>query len=289
MKKGDIIRLDFNCYYAASGELFETTDEARAKDKDLWHEGHSYSPRVFIIGSGAGDLPTGLELDLLHAKVGEKREVTLEAKDAHGTHNPLLVETVSIRELLRLGIEPEVGASVNRKNRTGFVSGIFGGRVRIDYNHRLAGKSLKYEYTVKGAAEKPEEKVQALLDLHYGRSEEFRVDVSGKSVTIKVPDVCKFDQSWATQKLRVVLDCREHAGLDTVSFVEEYVKKKAEEDEAPTEGGEAKAEEAPAEAPKAEAHAEHGHAHEHAEPQAAKEEKPAKATKSKAKAKVAAK
>jgi len=35
MKKGDIIRLDFNCYYAASGELFETTDEARAKDKDL--------------------------------------------------------------------------------------------------------------------------------------------------------------------------------------------------------------------------------------------------------------
>ena len=285
MKKGDIIRLDFNCYYAASGELFETTDETRAKEKDLWHEGHAYSPRVFIMGSGAGDLPTGLEIDLLHAKVGEKREVTLEAKDAYGTHNPVLVETVSIRELLRLGIEPEVGASVNRKNRTGFVSGIFGGRVRIDYNHKLAGKSLKYEYTVKGAAGKPEEKVAALLDLHYGRSEEFRVEVSGKSVTIKVPDVCKFDQSWATQKLRVVLDCREHAGIDTISFVEEYVKKQAE-DEATPEGGEAKADDAPAEAPKAEAHAahEHAHEHEHAEPKGAKEEKPAKAPKAKAKA-----
>jgi FKBP-type peptidyl-prolyl cis-trans isomerase 2 len=235
MKKGDIIRLEFNCYYAASGELFETTHEALAKEKELWHEGHTYSARVFIIGSGASDLPTGLELDLLRAKVDEKREVTLEAKDAYGAHNPLLVETVSIRELLRLGIDPEVGATVQRRNRTGFISGIFGGRVRIDYNHKLAGKALKYEYTVVGAAEKPEEKVRAVLDLHYGRSEEFNVEVSGKKVTVKVPDVCKFDQAWATQKLRVVLDLREHAGIDTIAFVEEYVKKVAD-DEVP--GGE---------------------------------------------------
>lgn len=289
MKKGDIIRLDFNCYYAASGELFDTTDEARAKDKNLWHEGHSYAPRVFIIGSGEGDLPTGLELDLLHAKTGEKREVTLEAKDAYGAHNPLLVETVSARELLRLGIEPEVGATVNRKNRSGFVSGIFGGRVRIDYNHKLAGKSLKYEYSVKGTAEKPQEKVAAVIDIHYGRSEEFRVEVSGKSATIKVPDVCKFDQSWATQKLRVVLDCREHAGLDTVSFVEEYVKKQADEAEAPAQGAQAKAEGEGAQAPKAEAHEGHDHAHEHAQAKPAKEDKPAKAPKPKAKAKAAAK
>lgn len=280
MKKGDIIRLDYNCRYAASGELFETTDESLAKEKGLWHEGHQFAPRVFIIGSGSTDFPTGLELDLLHAKVGEKREVTLEAKDAYGAHNPLLVETVSARELLRLGIEPEVGASVQRRNRSGHISGIFGGRVRVDYNHPLAGKSLKYEYSVKGVAGPPDEKVRSVLDLHYGRSEEFRVEVSGKSATIKVPDVCKFDQAWQTQKLRVVLDAREHAGIDTVSFVEEYVRKQVEE-EKPEEGAAQSAPEPEKEeAPKAEAHA----AHAHAEHKAPKEDKPAKAAKPKAKA-----
>jgi FKBP-type peptidyl-prolyl cis-trans isomerase 2 len=279
MKKGDIIRLDFNCYYAASGELFDTTDEALAKDKNLWHEGHTYAPRVFIIGSGSQDLPTGLELDLLHAKVGEKREVTLEAKDAYGAHNPLLVETISVRELLRLGIDPEVGAPVQRKNRTGYISGIFGGRVRVDYNHKLAGKALKYEYTVTSLADKPADKVRAVIDLHYGRADEFNVDVSGKAVSIKVPDVCKFDQSWATQKLRVVLDVREHAGLDTVSFIEEYVKKQSEEDKA-------EADEKPAEeSPKAESHAGHDHAgHDHGDEKPAKEEKAVKAPKAKVKA-----
>jgi FKBP-type peptidyl-prolyl cis-trans isomerase 2 len=272
MKKGDIIRLEYNCYYAASGELFETTHEALAKEKELWHEGHTYSPRVFIIGSGASDLPTGLEVDLLHAKVGEKRDVTLEAKDAYGAHNPLLVETVSVRELLRLGIDPEVGATVQRRNRTGFISGIFGGRVRIDYNHKLAGKALKYDYTVDSVAEKPQEKVRAILDLHYGRSEEFDVEVAGKKVTVKVPDVCKFDQAWATQKLRVVLDTREHAGIDTIAFVEEYVRKQADDEEPKGEEAEGKAKEGKAEAKakakeeKAEADADEHADHEHAAP-----------------------
>jgi FKBP-type peptidyl-prolyl cis-trans isomerase 2 len=280
MKKGDIIRADLNSYYAANGELFETTDEALAKEKGLWHEGHVFKPRVIVIGGESGEIPTGLELDLLHAKVGEKREVTLEPKDAFGAHNPLLVETLSVRELVRLGIEPEIGATVTRRNRTGHIAGIFGGRVRVDYNHRLAGKALKYEYTVREDAEKPEEKVRAVLDLHYGRSEEFRPEIHGKSVTIKVPDVCKFDPAWAQQKLRIVLDLREHAGFDTVSYVEEYVKKKAEDDEAaegaPAAEGEPKAEETPA----GEVHA-HEHAH---AAEAPKAEKPPKAAKAKAKA-----
>jgi FKBP-type peptidyl-prolyl cis-trans isomerase 2 len=287
MKKGDIIRLDITGNYPASGEVFETTDEGLAKDKGMWHEGHQYKPRVLIIGSGSNEYPTGLEVDLLHAKIAEKREVTLEPKDAFGAHNPLLVETVSARELVRLGIEPEVGASVTRRNRTGHISGIFGGRVRVDYNHPLAGKSLKYEYTVREVADKPEEKVGAVLDLHYGRSEEFRPEVSGKSVSIKVPDVCKFDQAWQHQKLRIVLDLREHAGFETVSFVEEYVKKKADEEGAKA-GGESAAESTGEAATTQTEHEGHTHvppAHDHsAKAEAKAEEKAPKASKPKAKA-----
>lgn len=231
MKKGDIISIELDAYYASSGELFETTDEALAKEKGLWHDGHRYGPRVHIIASEESSLPTGLEVDFVHAKSGERRTVTLEAKDAFGPHNPLLVETISARELARQGVEPEIGAEVQRRNRTGHISGIFGGRVRVDYNHPLAGKSLKYEYTVQKVMETPAEKVGAILDLHYGRPEEFQTAIDGKNVTVKVPDVCKFDEAWRHQKLQVVLALREHAGFETVSFVEEYIKRQIEEEE----------------------------------------------------------
>ncbi len=231
MKKGDILRLQITSSYAANGDVFETTDESLAKEKDIWHEGHEYKPKVYIIGGESTDYPTGLELDLLKAKVAEKRELTLQANDAFGAHNPLLVETISARELVRQGIEPEVGAPVTRRNKTGHIAGIFGGRIRVDYNHPLAGKGLKYDYTVVEVAQKPQEKIAAVLDLHYGRGEEFRVQVKAKEAEITVPDVCKFDQSWATQKLRVVIDLREHAGIDTVRYVEEYVRKGVEDSE----------------------------------------------------------
>jgi FKBP-type peptidyl-prolyl cis-trans isomerase 2 len=292
MKKGDIVRLNINASYAANGDVFETTDEATAKEKGLWHEGHAYKPKVYIIGGDSNEYPTGLELDLLKAKVGEKREVTLDAKDAFGAHNPLLVETISARELVRQGIEPEVGASVTRRNKTGHIAGVFGGRVRVDYNHPLAGKGLKYDYEVTQVAEHAEDKVAAVIDLHYGRSEEFRVHVKGKEAEVTVPDVCKFDQAWATQKLRVVIDLREHAKIDTVRFVEEYTRKKADDDEEGAEGEKAD-EEKPAAGHKHDEpghkHDEPGHKHDepghkHDEAEHAKAEKPAKAPAKKAKA-----
>ncbi|HEX9708957.1 MAG TPA: peptidylprolyl isomerase [Candidatus Thermoplasmatota archaeon] len=289
MKKGDIVRLEITASYAANGDVFETTDEAMAKEKDLWHEGHSYKPKVYIIGGESTDYPTGLELDLLKAKVGEKRELTLEAKDAFGSHNPLLVETISARELVRQGIEPEVGASVTRRNKTGHIAGVFGGRVRVDYNHPLAGKGLKYDYTVVQVAEDPHDKVAAVLDLHYGRGEEFRVHVKGKEADVTVPDVCKFDQAWATQKLRVVIDLREHAGIHTVRFIEEYVRKQVDDEgeAAPAAAEKPAAEKAAAEHKHAEGHAEHEgkpHAHEGAHAEVPKAEKPAKTAPKKAKA-----
>ncbi len=286
MKKGDIVRLNITGSYAANGDVFETTDEETAREKGLWHEGHTYKPKVYIIGGESTDYPTGLELDLLKAKPGDKRELTLEAKDAFGSHNPLLVETISARELVRQGIEPEVGASVTRRNKTGHIAGVFGGRVRVDYNHPLAGKGLKYEYEVVSLADNAEDKVAAVIDLHYGRSEEFRVHVKGKEAEVTVPDVCKFDQAWATQKLRVVIDLREHAKIDTVRYIEEYVRKQADDD------GEEKADDKAAdEKPAAEEHkagAGHkhddaGHKHDEAD-HGSKAEKPAKGGSKKAKA-----
>ncbi len=138
-----------------------------------------------------------------------------------------------MREMARLKVEPEYGRVVTIRNKTGWISGIFAGRVRIDYNHKLAGKTLRYKYKVVGKPEGPEEIARAIIAMNYGREEEFGIELEGEdAVAVTLPDVCKYDPNWTLAKLRLVNDMREIAGMTTVTMLEVYIKKESTEEEA---------------------------------------------------------
>jgi len=125
------------------------------------------------------------------------------------------------------------------------------GRVRVDFNNPLAGRTLRYHMTVTKRAESPEEKVRGILDMDYGLAEQFKVFIKETEADVFVPDVCKTDERWFVAKFRVVADLREFAGLAKVRFVEEYEKKV--EEKKPEPAPEAAKEGAPAEEKPAEA------------------------------------
>jgi hypothetical protein len=99
------------------------------------------------------------------------------------------------------------------------------GRVRVDYNPPLAGKSLRYKFTVTEEITDPVQKVRSFIELAYGqgRAEGFKIEPQGDTVTITLPDSCKYDQRWFVAKYRLVGDLRTNAGFLTTRFVEEYV------------------------------------------------------------------
>ena len=70
MQKGDIVRWDYQGWIVGAkpeqDELFETTLETLAKEKDIHKEGALYGPAPLIIG--AGRLVKGLEASLLAAE-----------------------------------------------------------------------------------------------------------------------------------------------------------------------------------------------------------------------------
>lgn len=242
IEKGDIVWLEYDAWTVnpnGTQTLFDTTHEEVAKK-----EGQFDEKKVYIespIAMGRGRLFEGLEAAILQAKIGETREVVLPPDKAAGGRDPKLVELRTEREFLRQEINPEVGMEVHMGGRRGTITAVSAGRVRVDFNNPLAGKTLKYVFKAVRKATTPEERVRAVIDMDYGLGEQFKIRLQDGAAEIQLPDVCKTDEKWFVSKFRVVADLRELSELKTIRFLEEYEKK------------EPKAEERPAETEKAEA------------------------------------
>jgi FKBP-type peptidyl-prolyl cis-trans isomerase 2 len=221
--KGDIIRLEYNAWTVDTNEMIDTTSENMAKEAGVFNEKFTYAPMPLLIGGGR--IFEGLDEALIGAEVGKETEVIIPPEKAAGPRDPKLVEVHSVREFLKQDVEPRPGTEVNMHNKVGVITSVSAGRVKIDFNRRFAGQSLKYVFTIVEKIEKEEDKVKAILEMDYGTSEGFVITKEEDVVKLVLPDVCKYDSKWTMAKYKVVADLRELFGKVTVDLIEEYVKK----------------------------------------------------------------
>jgi len=235
MKEGDFIRLDFDAFVKETEQLVDTTHEEVAKEHDLYNERVKYTPIPVIVG--AGHIVKGLDSDLLSAEKGKEREVEISPSDAFGDRDPKMVEVFPERKILSLpefrkGDQyPVEGMEIRINNRIGIIAGRFAGRYRVDFNHRWAGKTIVYKYTITDVISKKEDKLKAIIEASYTSPDEFRFEWKGKdAVDITLPDMVKLDQGWTMSKFKLVSDIRAHLNMKTVRLIEEYVKKEEEKE-----------------------------------------------------------
>ena len=220
MEDGAIIHVDYDLFSGETGDLIETTREEIAKEHEMHQEGRSYTPMVCIVGTG--NLIAGFEAALKDAKVGKEVEVEIAPADAYGEKDASLVETISIDKLRRAVQDPNslyLGAPVNINGRQGYLSYLAAGRARIDYNHPMAGKTLKYVFTVIKEVKGKEDKVLGLLESNSGHSG-FAVFFKGDDLSIILPQAMLFDTNAAMLKFRLVTMIRDAVECGKVSFVE---------------------------------------------------------------------
>ncbi len=240
VKEGDMIYLEYDAYIKDKDLLFETTSEELAREHDIFDEKFTYSPIAITVGRG--NVFQGLEEALIGAKVGEEKEVEIPPEKAAGPWDKTKMEVFPIREFQREKIDPYPGLEVTIKGKTGTVLSVGAGRVRVDFNDPLAGKVLLYRFKVVSKITDTEEKIKASLKMDYGHEDEFGIEHKDKEITLILPDICKYDQSWMVAKYRVISDLRE-MGFTDIRLVEEYISEKPEEtDSVPEEKGEKPAE-----------------------------------------------
>ena len=162
MKEGDFVRINFVGKIKESGEVFDTTLEDVAKKHNIYDPSYSYRPLPLVVGGGF--VLKGVDEALLNMKVGEKKTVIIPPEKGFGKRNPSLIKLIGLNEFKKQNIEPRPGMSVSVNNYTGRIISVAGGRVKVDFNHPLAGKELEYEIEVVEKIEKIEEKVKAIVE-----------------------------------------------------------------------------------------------------------------------------
>ena len=173
MHKGDFVEIDFMGKIALTGEVFDLTSEEDAKKEGIHNPKHRYKPSLVIIGSNMA-VP-GVEKKLESMEVGEEKEFTLSPDEAFGQRNPKLIRIVPLSRFTKEKINPVPGMFVDIDGMQTKVLSVAGGRVRVDFNHPLAGKSLNYKVRIIRQITAALEKVRSLLE-YYGIKCEPRLD-----------------------------------------------------------------------------------------------------------------
>lgn len=224
MKPGDFVEVDYVGKIRDSGEIFDLTKEEVAKKEGVHNPKTSYKPVVFIVG--ADFIIKGLDEALRGMKVGEKKTVDVPPAKAFGERKDELIKIIPSSKFKEQNLDPFPGSVVNIGNMRGRIMSVNGGRVRVDFNHPLAGKTLEYEIEIKSTVKEKDEKVKAVVKYFTG-IEEVDVVCKGAEAEINI----KKDVDVARPVKKIVSDATiKWCGVDKVKFVEVFEKAQPEAD-----------------------------------------------------------
>ncbi len=254
--EGDFIVLEYTIRVKETGNIVDTTNEELAKKEGIYESGRLYGPVLVVLGKGW--LNKYVEEKLKELDIGSEAEIEVPPDKAFGERDPNKVRVYSIREFRRRGYRVQVGDVVEVGGEKGIVKSITGGRVIIDFNHPLAGKTLIYKVKIVKKLEDTEEKIKGLAKRYLQIPEEelkIEYDSGEKKVVIEIPTKYMARRDIQYAKILLVTDIYDMLKdeVDKIVFQEVFTRRKEEKEEKTEEAGKEeeqgeKAEEEPVEA-----------------------------------------
>lgn len=134
VQDGQIVSMDYTLH--VDGEMLDTSS------------GHE--PLEFL--QGAGNIIPGLEQELYAMAVGESKKVIVQPEDGYGKLDPDAFVYVPRDQFpseipLEIGVEIQV-TDQNDKPMNARIDSVNDDTVKLDFNHPLAGKELRFDVTI---------------------------------------------------------------------------------------------------------------------------------------------
>jgi peptidylprolyl isomerase len=223
LQKGDFILIDYVAKVKETGEVFDTTMEETAKKEHLYKEGEIYEPKLVVIGEGW--VLKALDENLTTMEIGKTTSVEIPPEKAFGPRDSEKVRRVPLRHLTAKGITPSLGMRLEYDGKMATVRALGAGRVLLDFNPPLAGKTLVYEVKVQKKLETLNEKIAALIHRRISAVEEskFKFVVRQKIVSIEMPEEAFYLEGIQVAKRGIAMDIqRFFPKITTVKFTETF-------------------------------------------------------------------
>src|SRR5207244_5919960 len=188
VKEGDSLRGNYTRKVKESGETVDTTLDTVAKEARIHKEDNVYQPKFVVIGEEY--LPKSLEESLVGTEPGTKRTIELTPEKGYGTRDPGKMRLVPLRRFREKGIDPVPGERVELEGRPAVIRAVGAGRVQVDYNHPLAGRTLVYDVSIEKIVEDDNEKILNIISKRIPEVDKakFGVERTGKELTVEVPE-----------------------------------------------------------------------------------------------------
>ena len=238
IENGDFVRVNFTGKIIETDEVFDTTYEEIAQEADIYVENKEYVPIPIVVG-GNHLLPK-IEEAIIGLDAGDSKTVEVSSDDAFGPRNPKAIQLISMKEFKKQGMTPYPGMRISAEGGEGKILTVNGGRVKVDFNHPLAGKDLVYEVQVTEIIDDDKEKIKGMIQLHYSNStfdlDKTEIDIEDGIVNIKLDDLARYDQQSyldvTLARFKISRDLWDNMeGINKVNFIDSFEKNETDNDE----------------------------------------------------------
>jgi peptidylprolyl isomerase/FKBP-type peptidyl-prolyl cis-trans isomerase SlyD len=235
---GDFVRVNFTGKIKDTDDVFDTTYDEVAQEAGIFDENKTYKAIPIVVGGN--HLLPAIEEAIIGLNEGETKHIEVDSENAFGPRNPQLIQLVPMREFKKQGMTPYPGMKIQSEGSTGKILTVNGGRVKVDFNHELAGKDLVYDVEVTEIIEDEAEKIKSMIELHYSNPnvdvDKTEIDIVDGVANIKLDEMAKFDQQSYMDitfaRFRIAKDIWDNIDeITKVNFVDAFEKKEETEDE----------------------------------------------------------
>ena len=224
LQKGDFILIDYTAKVKETNEIFDTTNEDTAKKEHLHKEGEIHEPLLVAIGEGW--VLKALDESLTTMEPNKPATLEIASKDAFGPRDPEKIKRVPLKQLLAKDVHnPSIGMRIDYNGKMATIRSIGAGRVLLDFNPPLAGRTLIYEVTVNKKLETSEEKIAALVHRRIPAVEEtqFKFTIQDKMLSIDMPEDTFYLEGVQIAKRGIAMDMKKFLPeMTEIKFVETF-------------------------------------------------------------------
>lgn len=201
----DILRITFEGKVKETGEVFEKKEKC---------------PVIL----GEKQMLKGFEDAVSKMKAGEGKKLEFSPDQAFGARSPDLVKLIPMKVFKDNGLDPKPGSTIYLESGLpARVQSVSGGRVRVDFNHPLANKTLLFDVKVDEIVSDRKKQMQAIFETDFPTvKKEIVVEEKEGQTEIKLPKECNGLEDFQARKIQFITQLKKLLKIEKIKVSEEF-------------------------------------------------------------------